>query len=145
MNPTQRLHDSGQSLWLDNITRNLLTEGTLQRYIDELAVTELTSNPTIFDHAINNSSDYDAAIRARLGTGLSTEALFFEIALEDIGRAADLFRPIHARSVEEAWRIVDPVLKAGTPLPAVRRSGRNGGWQHIDPVRRRGHHLQQYE
>jgi len=84
----------GQSLWLDNITRDLLNSGTLKRYIDELSVTGLTSNPTIFDHAIKNSTSYDAAIREKLEQGKSGEALFFELALEDIVRAADLFRPI---------------------------------------------------
>ena len=84
----------GQSLWLDNITRDLLNSGTLKRYIDELSVTGLTSNPTIFDHAIKNSSSYDDAIRERLKQGKSGEALFFDLALEDITRAADLFRPI---------------------------------------------------
>src|SRR6266851_9214268 len=94
MKATQLLHELGQSLWLDNITRDLLTSGTLKRYIDELSVTGLTSNPTIFDHAIKNSSSYDAAIREKLERGKSGEALFFELALEDIIRAADLFRPI---------------------------------------------------
>src|ERR1700758_4610871 len=94
MKPTQLLHGLGQSLWLDNITRDLLNSGTLKRYIDELSVTGLTSNPTIFDHAIKNSTSYDAAIREKLEQGKSGEALFFELALEDIVRAADLFRPI---------------------------------------------------
>src|SRR5262249_21478560 len=84
MKPTQQLHELGQSLWLDNITRALLTSGTLKRYIDELSVTGLTSNPTIFDHAISKSTDYDAAIREKLAAGQSGEALFFDIALEDI-------------------------------------------------------------
>src|SRR5262249_11173246 len=88
------LHNLGQSLWLDNITRELLNTGTLKRYIAELSVTGLTSNPTIFDHAIKNSTAYDAAIRDRLEQGKSGEVLFFELALEDITRAADLFRPI---------------------------------------------------
>src|SRR5512132_1452827 len=95
MKATQLLHNLGQSLWLDNITRDLLTSGTLKRYIDELSVTGLTSNPTIFDHAIKNSSAYDLAIRAGLAKGKSGEALFFGLALEDITRAADLFRPIY--------------------------------------------------
>ena len=95
MKATQLLHNLGQSLWLDNITRDLLNSGTLKRYIDELSVTGLTSNPTIFDHAIKNSTAYDAAIREKLSKGKSGEALFFELALEDISRAADLFRPIH--------------------------------------------------
>ena len=98
MKTTQRLHDLGQSLWLDNITRDLLNSGTLKRYIEEFSVTGLTSNPTIFDHAIKNSAAYDGPIRERLATGISGEALFFEIALEDITRAADLFRPIHERT-----------------------------------------------
>jgi transaldolase len=92
------LHDLGQSLWLDNITRDLLSTGTLPRYIDELSVTGLTSNPTIFDHAIKNSSAYDAAIRDRLRKGKSGEALFFDLALEDLTQAADLFRPVHDRT-----------------------------------------------
>src|SRR2546427_1938725 len=95
MNATQRLHDLGQSLWLDNITRDLLDSGTLKRYIDDLSVTGLTSNPTIFDHAIMSSAAYDTAIRKKPGAGTSADALFFELALEDLGRAADLFRPIH--------------------------------------------------
>jgi transaldolase len=95
---TQRLHDLGQSVWLDNITRDLLNSGTLTRYINELSVTGLTSNPTIFDHAIKNSSDYDTPLREKLVHGKSSEALFFELALEDITRAADLFRPTYDRT-----------------------------------------------
>ena len=95
MKATQKLHDMGQSLWLDNITRGLLTSGTLRRYIQEFSVTGLTSNPTIFDHAIKNSHDYDDAIRQKVKEGKSGEALFFELALEDLRQAADLFRPIH--------------------------------------------------
>ena len=98
MKATQMLHDLGQSLWLDNITRDLLTGGTLKRYIDDLSVTGLTSNPTIFDHAIKNSTAYDATIRAKLAEGKSGEELFFELALEDLTRAADLFRPIYDRT-----------------------------------------------
>ena len=98
MKATEKLHDLGQSLWLDNITRDLLTTGTLQRYIDELSVTGLTSNPTIFDHAIKNSTAYDAAIRTKLRSLPASEALFFELALEDITQAADLFRPIWERT-----------------------------------------------
>jgi len=98
-NPTTAaLHALGQSLWLDNITRALLDGGTLQRYIDELSVTGLTSNPTIFDQALKGSADYDADIRALLEQGRSGEALFFDLALADIGRAADLFRPVHQRT-----------------------------------------------
>jgi transaldolase len=94
MKATKLLHNLGQSLWLDNITRDLLDTGTLKRYIEELSVTGLTSNPTIFDHAIKNSRAYDAAIRVRLAQGKSGEPLFFELALKDICGAADLFRPI---------------------------------------------------
>jgi transaldolase len=98
------LHDAGQSLWLDNITRALLTGGTLARYIKELSITGLTSNPTIFDHAIKNSHDYDADIREKTAAGLSGEALFFALALEDLTRAADLFRPIHeATNGVDGW------------------------------------------
>jgi transaldolase len=98
---TQKLHDAGQSIWLDNITRALLTGGGLERYIRELSVTGLTSNPTIFDQAIKHSQDYDATIRQ---SGKSEEALFFELALEDLTRAADLFQPIHdATNRVDGW------------------------------------------
>jgi transaldolase len=95
MKATQKLHNLGQSLWLDNITRDLLESGTLRYYRDELSVTGLTSNPTIFDQAIKNSTSYDDAIRQKLADGKSGEELFFELALEDLVLAADLFRPIH--------------------------------------------------
>jgi transaldolase len=98
MRATQLLHNLGQSIWLDNITRDLLDTGTLKRYIDELSVTGLTSNPTIFNHAIKNSAAYDPAIREKLARGKSGEALFFELALEDLTRAGDLFRPIYDRT-----------------------------------------------
>jgi transaldolase len=98
MKPTQQLHDLGQSLWLDTITRDILDNGTLKRYIDELSVTGLTSNPTIFDQAIKKSTAYDAAIRKKGAEGKSGEALFFDLALEDLTRAADLFRPIWERT-----------------------------------------------
>jgi transaldolase len=98
MKATQLLHNLGQSIWLDNITRDLLDSGTLKRYIDELSVTGLTSNPTIFNHAIKNSTAYDTSIRKKLAEGKSGETLFFEVALEDLTRAADLFRPIHDRT-----------------------------------------------
>jgi transaldolase len=88
----------GQSLWLDNITRGLLMKGTLRRYIQEFSVTGLTSNPTIFDHALRNSREYDHAIHQKLQEGKSGEALFFELAIEDLRQAADLFRPIHDRT-----------------------------------------------
>ena len=96
MKATQKLHDMGQSLWLDNITRGLLTKGTLRRYIQEFSVTGLTSNPTIFDHALRNSREYDDGIQQKLQEGKSGEALFFELAIEDLRQAADLFRPIQA-------------------------------------------------
>ncbi|MGC9985778.1 MAG: transaldolase [Polyangia bacterium] len=95
MKATQLLQNLGQSLWLDNITRDLLNNGTLKRYIDELSVTGLTSNPTIFDHTIEGSAAYDAAIREGLAKGRTGEALFFDLAVDDLTRAADLFRPVH--------------------------------------------------
>jgi transaldolase len=98
MKATQKLHDLGQSLWLDNITRELLTSGTLKRYIDDLSVTGLTSNPSIFDHAIAKSAAYDAEIRALKKTGIPGEDLFFKLAIADLQAAADLFKPIHERT-----------------------------------------------
>jgi transaldolase len=98
MKPTAALYQAGQSIWLDNITRDLLQTRTLERYIAELSVTGLTSNPTIFDHAIKNSPSYDAAIRRKVEEGKSGEELFFELALEDLSWAADLFRPIWKRT-----------------------------------------------
>jgi transaldolase len=95
MKATQLFRNLGQSIWLDNITRDLLTSGTLERYVTELSVTGLTSNPTIFDHAIKNSNAYDAAIREKLGQGKSGESLFFELALEDLTRVTALFWPIY--------------------------------------------------
>lgn len=94
---TKELHNQGISLWLDNITRKILNDGILKKYISELSVTGLTSNPTIFDNAISKSSDYDGAIR-KLGNLLSDEELFFELAVEDIQRAADLFKPVYDRT-----------------------------------------------
>ncbi|PYX73226.1 MAG: transaldolase, partial [Acidobacteria bacterium] len=98
MKATQLLHNLGQSIWLDNITRDLLDSGTLKTYIDDLSVTGLTSNPTIFNHAIKNSSAYSAAIRTKFAQDRSAEEVFFELALEDLTRAADLFRPIYDRT-----------------------------------------------
>src|SRR5258707_15574019 len=98
MKATRLLSSLGQSIWLDNITRDLLDTGTLARYIDELSVTGLTSNPTIFEHAIKNSGSYDAPIREKLAIGKSGYELFFDLTLEDITRAADLFRPVHDRT-----------------------------------------------
>jgi len=98
MRATQLLHNLGQSIWLDNITRDLLNTGTLKRYIDDLSVTGLTSNPTIFDHAIKNSGAYDTTIAAQLQSGKTGEEVFFELALEDLTRAADQFRPIYDKT-----------------------------------------------
>jgi transaldolase len=98
MTMTRTLHDLGQSLWLDNITRELLDNGTLQRYVNELSITGLTSNPTIFDEAIGGSSLYDRSIQQKARSGLSGETLFVELALEDLRRAADLFRPVFERT-----------------------------------------------
>jgi transaldolase len=104
MKGTQKLHDAGQSLWLDNITRALLTSGTLARYIKELSLTGLTSNPTIFDQAIRKSTDYDSAILQKMRAGKEDEHLFFELALEDLREAADLFRPVHdATNRVDGW------------------------------------------
>jgi transaldolase len=130
MKATQRLHDVGQSLWLDNITRGLLTNGTLRRYTTELTVTGLTSNPTIFDHAIRNTKFYDDAIRQKVREGKSGEELFFELALEDLTLAADLFRPIHdATEGVDGWVSleVSPVLAydtAGSIKEAAELHGR---------------------
>jgi transaldolase len=93
MSMTKALHDLGQSIWLDNITREILDDGTLRRYIDQLSVTGLTSNPTIFDEAIGKTAAYDKGIRQKAAAGLAGENLFIELALEDLRRAADLFRP----------------------------------------------------
>jgi transaldolase len=98
MRATQLLHGAGQSLWLDNISRDLLESGTLERYIRELSVTGLTSNPTIYDHSIKNGATYDRAIAEKVQRGQSGEELFFELALEDLTRTADLFRPIHEKT-----------------------------------------------
>ena len=117
MKATQLLHNLGQSIWLDNITRDLLNTGTLKQYISDLSVTGLTSNPTIFDHAIKNSSAYDAAIRDALAKGQSGEKLFFALALDDITRAADLFRPIYDKTnTVDGWTSleVSPLLAHDT-------------------------------
>jgi len=102
--PTQKLHEIGQSLWIDDITRDMLDSGRLQRYIDELSVTGLTSNPTIFEKAVAKSTWYDDAIRKLVKSGLSGEALFFELAIEDLRRAADLFLPAYKRTATvDGW------------------------------------------
>jgi transaldolase len=104
MKATEQLHHMGQSLWLDNITRGLLTSGTLERYIRELSITGLTSNPSIFDRAIRETGSYDAAIRGKIEAAQGAEKLFFELALEDLTYAADLFRPIHdATNGRDGW------------------------------------------
>lgn len=125
MKVTRQLHDLGQSLWLDNITRGLLTSGMLGHYIDELSVTGLTSNPTIFEHAISDADFYDDAIRQKTLADKSSEALFFELALKDLTQAADLFRPVHdATGGVDGWVSleVSPLLAnetAATILAAV--------------------------
>ena len=98
MKPTQALHHLGQSLWLDNITRTMLDDGTLERYVKELSITGLTSNPTIFDKAIGGGDAYDEQIAELHGQGRTGEDLFFELALTDLRRAADLFEAIHERT-----------------------------------------------
>src|ERR1035437_9628209 len=104
MKATEQLRHMGQSLWLDNITRGLLTNGTLEHYIRELSITGLTSNPSIFDHAIRDTGFYDEAIRGKMQAAQAGEKLFFELALEDLTKAADLFRPIHdATNGVDGW------------------------------------------
>jgi transaldolase len=119
MKPTQALHDLGQSLWLDNITRDMLDNGTLRRYVSDLSVTGLTSNPTIFDEAIGNGSAYDAGIQKKARAGLAGESLFLELALEDLRRAADVFRPVYdATGGTDGWvsMEVSPLLASNTQL-----------------------------
>src|SRR6201990_2176977 len=132
MKPTAALHDLGQSLWLDNITRELLNSGTLQRYIDELSVTGLTSNPTIFDHAIKKSAIYDGYISGNASSAKSGEDLFFELALADLTRAAGLFQPVFARTDGvDGWVSleVSPLLAHDTnsTLAAARDLHQRGG------------------
>ncbi len=132
MNPTRTLRDLGQSLWLDNITRELLNTGTLERYIDELSVTGLTSNPTIFDHAIKNSTTYDGDIARKASSATSGEDLFFELALADLRRAAELFQPVFARTDGvDGWVSleVSPLLAHDTnsTLAAARNLHQRGG------------------
>jgi transaldolase len=129
---TQRLHDLGQSLWLDNITRELLNSGTLRHYIEAFSVTGLTSNPTIFDHAIKNSTTYDEDIAKAAPVTASSEDLFFELALTDLIRAADLFQPVFARTDRtDGWVSleVSPILAHDTDrtLRAARDLHRRGG------------------
>jgi len=130
MKATRQLHELGQSLWLDNITRGILDDGTLRRYVDELSVTGLTSNPTIFDHALKTGDLYDEAIRRKAAQGKSGEPLFFELAIEDLVRAADLFRPVHDGTLGvDGWVSleVSPLLAndtAGTIRAAAELHGR---------------------
>ncbi len=130
MKATRQLHELGQSLWLDNITRGILDDGTLRRYVDELSVTGLTSNPTIFDHALKTGDLYDDAIRRKAAQGKSGEMLFFELAIEDLGRAADLFHPVHdGTGGVDGWVSleVSPLLAndtAGTIRAAAELHGR---------------------
>jgi transaldolase len=136
MNPTKTLHNLGQSLWLDNITRDLLNSGTLRRYIDELSVTGLTSNPTIFDHAIKNSGDYDSDIVRLSPRGKPVEDLFFELALADLTRAADLLRPIFTRTDGvDGWVSleVSPLLAHDTQrtIAAARDLSRRSGKSNL--------------
>jgi transaldolase len=132
MNPTLALHELGQSLWLDNITRTLLRTGTLAHYIAKLSVTGLTSNPTIFQHAIGSGDAYDAGIRVHAAAGLSGEDLFFELAIEDLTEAADLFRPVHDASAGvDGWVSleVSPLLAhdAADTIRAASRLSRKAG------------------
>jgi transaldolase len=113
VNPTCKLHAAGQSIWVDNIHRAMLDGGTLEHYVHDLCLTGLTSNPTIFDHAIANTPDYDASIRARLAEGEDAEELFLELACQDLQRAADLFAPIHERTAGVDGKVsfeVSPLL-----------------------------------
>src|SRR5258708_7418953 len=132
MKPTKTLHDLGQSLWLDNITRALMNSGTLKRYIDVLSVTGLTSNPTIFDHAIKNSADYDRDISELASRSRTAEDLLVELALADLTRAAELFRPIFERTNGvDGWVSleVSPRLAHNTDrtLTAARNIHQRGG------------------
>jgi transaldolase len=132
MRPTRALHELGQSLWLDNVTRDLLNSGTLQSYIDDFSVTGLTSNPTIFDHAIKNSATYDGDIASKAPSTKSREDLFFELALADLTRAAELFQPVFGRTDGvDGWVSleVSPVLAHDTngTLAAARDLHRRAG------------------
>jgi transaldolase len=134
--PTKKLHELGQSLWLDNVTRALLDSGTLQKYIDELSVTGLTSNPTIFNKAIENSKSYDADISRAAPSAKSREDLFFELALADLTRAADLFKPVFERTDGvDGWVSleVSPLLAHDTKrtLAAARDLHQRGGRSNL--------------
>src|SRR5271170_227112 len=117
MSNTKSLHDLGQSLWLDNITREILDNGTLRRYVEQFSITGLTSNPTIFDDAIGKTTAYDKGIRQKAQAGLSGENLFVELALEDLRRAADIFKPEFERTLGvDGWvsMEVSPLLANDT-------------------------------
>jgi transaldolase len=136
MNNTRRLHDLGQSLWLDNITRELLDSGTLARYISELSITGLTSNPTIFYHAIKDADTYDEAIREKAAAGKSGEALFIEMEIEDLVRAAALFDKVHqSTGAVDGWVSleVSPLLASDTrrTIEAASRLHREAGRRNI--------------
>jgi transaldolase len=124
MKATQRLHDLGQSLWLDNITRGLLTKGPLRHYITELSVTGLTSNPTIYDHAIKNTDFYNDAIRQKVREGKSGEELFFELALEDLTQAAELQRE-GVQSFDKSWN--DPMDTIASKSHVLGKTNHTGG------------------
>jgi transaldolase len=136
MNATKQLHDLGQSIWLDNITRDLLNNGALKHYIDDWSVTGLTSNPTIFDHAIKNSTAYDTAILAELKKGTTGEELFFKLAIDDLVRAAELLRPLYLKTnAVDGWVSleVSPLLAydAQTTLAAARELHRRAGQPNL--------------
>ena len=136
MRATRILHDLGQSLWIDNVTRELVNSGTLQRYIDDLSVTGLTSNPTIFDHAIKNSRDYDDDIARKAPSAKSREDLFFDLALADLAQAAEMFRPVHARTdAVDGWVSleVSPLLAHDTErtLASVRSLHQRSGQPNL--------------
>ncbi|MGY0611785.1 transaldolase [Luteimonas sp. A501] len=136
MNHLQSLRELGQSLWLDNITREILDDGTLQRYIDEYAITGLTSNPTIFDQAIGDSDAYDAGIGEKSAAGKRDAELFVELALEDLRRAADLFRPVFdATGGVDGWVSMElsPLLAADTTgsIEAARRIHAQAGRDNL--------------
>jgi len=118
MKPTRELHELGQSLWLDNITRPMLDDGTLERYVDQLSITGLTSNPTIFDHAISHGHAYDDQIEQLRAAGATPQDSFFELAITDLRRAAALFAPVHARTNRlDGWVSleVSPLLAHDAP------------------------------
>ena len=136
MSKTKRLHELGQSLWLDKITREILDDGTLRRYRDELSITGLTSNPTIFDEAIGNSGAYDRGIRDKAKAGQAGEALFLELALEDLRRAATLFRPIFdATAGVDGWVGTPPDRgRRSNAVASLERCGALSRWTRTAPV-----------